>query len=215
MAEDEDGIPRLSSRDMPRGPAAKTAMEAYWRSLRAAGRLPRRRDVDPSRFEGALPHAFVLERAAPGVARLRVAGQGLGALLGVDARGLPLSAFFTPADRPSLRAWLDRCFDGPALVDLPVAAKRAFRPALGGRLLLLPLLDVEGQVTRALGGIFLDGAVGRARVQLGLVEDATTRCEPVGRVVPVAVAQNDGGRRGLAEAPRAHLRLVVDNGRRG
>ena len=49
-------------------------VEAYWRGLSRDEALPERRAVDPSRIDSALSSCFVLERVAPGIGRIRVAG---------------------------------------------------------------------------------------------------------------------------------------------
>ena len=55
----------------------ETAVEkirTYWESLRIEGDIPLRAAVDPRGIEAALEFAFMVERVAPGVARLRLAG---------------------------------------------------------------------------------------------------------------------------------------------
>jgi hypothetical protein len=189
-------------------------IEAHWREIKARSRdLPHRADLDPSRIAGALPHAFVLERAAPGVARLRIVGRALSTLLGTEARGLPLSVFFTPASRDILRRWLERCFDAPAILELGAEARQGvFRTPLTGRLLLLPMLDRDGHVTRALGGLVVEGTKRSSIVKFDLAETPSRfQILPQAQVawaVPSAVAP-----RGLAEPRRPYLRLVVDNSR--
>ena len=74
-------------------------IRAYWESLRHDGQIPLRSDIDPRAIESALPHAFILERIAPQIARFRVAGQHLTQLMGSDARGMPLTAFFMAGSR--------------------------------------------------------------------------------------------------------------------
>lgn len=204
----------LSSRDRPVGRSVLAELEDHWRELKAGSSLvPRRSDLDAGRIAGALPHAFILERAAPGVARFRIAGQSVAGLLGGEPRGLPLTVLFTPASRPGLQTWLDRCFEGPALVDLLVRTPQgSLREPLQGRLLLLPLLDEEGQVTRALGGLLMDGIPRRSNPRFELSE-AVPRIETAGPTVlrrafadaPAPAAP------GLREAERPYLRLVVSN----
>lgn len=206
----------LSGRDLPRGRSALGEIEAHWRDLwtRAGGHLPRRADLDASRIAGALPHAFILEKAAPGVARLRIAGRALTAILGTEPRGLPLTVLFGAASRTELAGWLERCFATPALVELPVeTAQGPFRPALTGRLLLLPMLDQDGDITRALGGLFLDGVPRRTPLRLEL-PGRGGRCEPLRRPAdesgPV-YGQRVAAAGGLRESERPYLRLVVSN----
>lgn len=211
-------VTMLSSRDQPAGRSVLAELEDHWRELKAGSSLvPRRSDLDAGRMAGALPHAFILERAAPGVARFRIAGQAVTALLGGEPRGLPLSVLFAPDSRPDLQGWLERCFRGPALVDLMVQAPQgALRQPLRGRLLLLPLLDQEGEVTRALGGLLLDGLPRRSNLRLDLA-DAVPRIETEIPALPRrAFAQGPAAApSGLREAERPYLRLVVSNPAKG
>jgi hypothetical protein len=204
----------LSSRDRPAGRTILQDLEEHWRELRTGSEhLPRREDLDTARIAGTLPHAFILERAAPGVARLRIAGRSVAALLGSEPKGLPLSVLFTPGARSGLQHWLERCFAGPALVDLFVEASQgALRQPLRGRLLLMPMLDTEGKVTRALGGLLMDGVPRRSGLRFEL-SDAVPRVETLGSVARrVAFAESaETFVPGFREAERPYLRLVVSN----
>jgi hypothetical protein len=206
----------LSGRVPPAGRSALQEIEEHWRELQAASdHLPRREDVDTGRIAGALPHTFVLERIAPGHARFRVAGRSLVELLGGEARGLPLSVLFSPKGREGLAPWVQRCLEGPALVDLLVEASQgALRQPLRGRLLMLPLLDPEGAATRILGGLLTDSTPRSPNLRFDLA-DAVPRVETV---APRAVARQAFGmapgmsaRPGLRESERPYLRLVVSN----
>ncbi len=205
----------LTSRVRPAGRTVLTEIEDHWRDLRAAsGFLPRRSEVDASRMAAALPHAFVLERVAPGVARFRIAGRAVAGVMGGEPKGLPLSMAFAAASRPSLQNWLDRCFDAPALVELLIEAPQGgLRQPLRGRLLLLPLLDENGQVARALGGLLLDGVPRRSNIRFDL-SDAVPRVETVPHPAPKRVFADPAGSAalpGLRETERPYLRLVVPN----
>lgn len=205
MTGDPPDTPFLSTQHLPVGRSVLREVEAYWRGLRGARALPQRADVDPAGLDAALPHAFVLERLAPGVGRLRVAGRALSGYLGTEARGLPLSQLFTGESRAALSRHLDAAFDEPALVEVAVScAPRAFRPRLKGRMILLPLGAPDGQVTRALGALMLDGAPGRGPQRFEAAAEAM-RVEVLG-------AGTARSAPGLGEAGRPWLRLVVSNG---
>ena len=66
------------------------------------GTLPRRAEIDPRAIDSALADIFLIERIAPGLARFRVAGRRLSALMNMDVRGMPLSAIIAPAHRDDL-----------------------------------------------------------------------------------------------------------------
>lgn len=70
-------------------PTATSEMERYWGSLPRTRGVPMSKDVDPAKMEGLLEDSFILERVAPGVARIRVAGRILPAFLGWNPVGCP------------------------------------------------------------------------------------------------------------------------------
>jgi len=186
-------------------------LESYWRELRGARRLPVRTEVEPARIDAILPQSFILEHVAPGIARIRVAGQALSALAGHDLRGMPLSALFDVNSRPALQQWLCRVFGGPAVLDLPLRQTGGFmRPARMGRMLILPLLGVEGAVTRAIGAVVSDGPFSARPIEIHPVEPL--RCEEIGEVRPAPLRAVAGGGGVAARPARRELRLVVSNG---
>lgn len=140
-----------------------STVEAYWEGLRAGRLLPRRSEIDPRGIENALEFAFILERIAPGVARMRIAGSHLTDLMGMEVRGMPASTFFTPAARARFGDTLEAVFDGPATATLDLVAERSIgKPALDARMLLLPLQSDLGDVSRVLGCLVTKGNVGRS-----------------------------------------------------
>lgn len=203
----------------PGAPPMLAALEQYWRHLRGAQRLPVRRAVDPGRIDAALPHAFILERVAPGVARFRVTGQKINTMLGLDGRGMLFGALFADAAAQSAVHWADQAFATPAIIELALfTPRRLLAERHKARLLLLPLTGRDGTVSRALGaieGIGTDNGgmrrwtldplpirvtdLGPARPRL-----VTSRPGPAAR--PANPAQSG------AERPRPALRLVVSNG---
>lgn len=125
------------------------AFHRYWRSLPAPGCAPYRSAVDPRAIEPLLEFAFIAERIAPGLTRLRVAGSHLNDLLGMDVRGMPLSSFIEANDREALSLATASLFEAPATLELDLLSRG--RPDLQGRMLLLPLCSDLGDISRALG----------------------------------------------------------------
>lgn len=129
-------------------------IQAYWQALRHDRDLPFRAQIDPRGFERALSHAFLLERVAPGVARLRISGSRINDLLGLDGRGLPVTALLGETARDPFRRLLEDVFQGPAQARIglysPASAGRA---ALDAEMLLLPLRGHQGEVTGVFGGL--------------------------------------------------------------
>ena len=106
---------------------------------------------------------FVIERIAPGLARFRLAGMGISAILGMDVRGMPLSSVFDAKGRDRLSPALESVFRDTVALDLWLEAERGLgRPALTGRMAVLPLVSTRGLTDLALGCLALDGEVGRS-----------------------------------------------------
>lgn len=138
-------------------PEGFAAMRAHWDARRGAGgALPRRADIDPRGIAPLLHAAFVAERIAPGRARLRVAGRDMSGLMGMEVRGIPLSALFRPAAREPLASALVDLFDGPAALRLRLSAPRKLlHPRRQAAMLLLPLTSDLGDVSRLLGCLLI------------------------------------------------------------
>ena len=92
------GSPRNAEPDFP----AVRAVQQHWEILRAGRVCPTRAEIDPKPLAHCLDVMFVAELVAPTVARLRLCGQQLGELLGMEPRGMPLSVFFQAEARVEL-----------------------------------------------------------------------------------------------------------------
>ena len=162
-------------------------VRAYWEGLRNAGSLPERDRIDPRGIAGALENTFLLERVAPGIARFRIAGMQLHDLMGMDVRGMPVSALFEPAMRSRLADGLESVFSGPAILELWLEAERGIgRPALEGRMIILPLTGIKGETDLALGCLAMEGAMGRAPRRFaisGLMSEVLERRQTIRREV--------------------------------
>jgi hypothetical protein len=145
------------------GFAAISQVEAYWEAIRGARLLPKRSDIDPRGIERALENAFILERIAPGIARLRVAGSHLNDLMGMEVRGMPLTSFFVPGARASVSDLLEVVFQTPAIGSLRMISQAGpQKPELQARMILLPLKSDLGDVSRVLGCFVSKGEMGLA-----------------------------------------------------
>jgi hypothetical protein len=127
-------------------------LRRYWDSMRVNGAVPRRTDIDPRNIQSLLEYALIIEKIAPGLARLRIAGQHLSDLMGMEVRGMPITSFVAPDHRDRLAHALTELFEHPAIVSMDLSAPTSLRqPAVSARLLLLPLSSDLGDVSRALG----------------------------------------------------------------
>jgi hypothetical protein len=149
----------------------------YWNSLRDGLAVPRRSDIDPRGISGLLSNTFIIEKMAPGLARFRVAGTDMSDLMGMDLRGMPMSALFLPEARDDLADALEQVFEAPGILRASLASPKGLRrPDLLGDLLVLPLRDDLGQITRAIGCVGVDGEIGAVPRRF---EFRTLRVDPV------------------------------------
>lgn len=132
--------------------------EAYWTALRRGDDIPSRSQIDPRGLENILSQTFILERVAPGIARFRLAGQKVNDMAGMEVRGMPITAFFTPDARKQLSAALEHMFDAPAIIELELKTEATrLHGSREARMLLLPLRSDLGDVSRALGVFVSEG----------------------------------------------------------
>ena len=150
-------------------PGVLQQVRAYWEALRDTGRLPLRSAIDPRGLATALEQVFLIERIAPGHARFRLAGNLFHDLMGMDVRGMPLSALLDTVARQRLQPALEDVFAEATALHLGLEAERGLgRPAISGRMLLLPLRGAGDEPMMALGVQAVTGAVGRAPRRFGI-----------------------------------------------
>ncbi|WP_296419183.1 PAS domain-containing protein [Pseudooctadecabacter sp.] len=184
-------------------PTALNELERYWTSLPRRLGVPSRADLDPVAMGRQLEDSFILERVAPGVARVRVAGRNIGKLIGMEPRGLPMTAIMLPASRAAMSNYIEAAFTTPAIVELPLTSPRAVgQPVLQGKILLLPLRDDHGQVTRLLGVLVMSGRRGMGGRRFDISDVTAPRVDPVTGLTAV-----EGGR---PARTRPSLRVVTD-----
>lgn len=138
--------------------SAMRQAEAYWTALRRGDDIPNRSQIDPRGLENILSQTFILERVAPGIARFRLAGQKVNEMAGMEVRGMPITAFFTPEARKQMSAALEQMFESPAIVEVQMQTDASrMRGRREARMLLLPLRSDLGDVSRALGVFVSEG----------------------------------------------------------
>lgn len=145
------------------GATGLATLRAYWEALRTPTTLPQRAQIDPRGLATSLHQMMIAEEIAPGLARLRTAGTLYADTMGMDVRGMPLSALFDTMARPALERVLQDVFTGHTAATLLLEAERGLgRPALQAQLLLLPLQPDSTDSTRLMiGCLALHGQTGR------------------------------------------------------
>jgi hypothetical protein len=190
-------------------------VEAYWNGLRNGRPVPARTDIDPRGMQSSLEFAFILERIAPGVARFRLAGMHLTDLMGMEVRGMPLTAMFVPESRAKISAAIEAVCDTPQITTLTLKGERGIgRGSLDAQLLLCPLKSDLGDVNRILGCLQSKGDIGR---QPRRFESVETVSRPLlsGDVqdAPMPEGVTEKGNpipQGFAEARKAYLEKKTD-----
>lgn len=227
-------MPRRSEQQF----SALKEVEAYWEGLRNGRPVPSRADVDPRGMQNALEYAFILERIAPGVGRFRLAGTHLTDLMGMEVRGMPLTAMLMPEARAQMSETLEAVFQTPQVTIVTLRSDRGVgRAPLEAQLLLCPLKSDLGDVNRVLGCLQSKGEIGRQPRRFDIVEvtsrplltDEVSPADlppvrtdlsnqpPAGKLTfpaPKASASDDveGDKREAQEKPRvSFLRLVTNN----
>jgi hypothetical protein len=175
-------------------------LRGYWEALRPAGGLPRRADLDPRGLKSCLHQTLIAEQIAPGLARVRLAGAVFTDLMGMEVRGMPLSALFDPMARAELEGSLRDVFSGKVAVTLRLEAERGLgRPALMGQLMMLPMRGDADTADLLLGCLALRGTAGRTPRRFHILHAKSENLD--GRpIVPATVARRIPV---FAEEPRA------------
>lgn len=159
---------------------------AHWEALRGGALAPARTALDPRAIASALEFVFVAELVAPTVARLRLSGQRLFDLLGMEPRGMPLSVFLAHDARDALDDALRQVAHG-ARVSLPLRGARSLgRPGINARMVLLPLTDGKGQINRVLGVLEYHGQVGRTPRVLSMAAGIELVASDIAASVPLS-----------------------------
>ncbi|WP_170831375.1 PAS domain-containing protein [Jannaschia faecimaris] len=127
----------------------------YWTSQRLGTGLPRRAALDPKEMGPILGHSMVLDRLRAGNVRVRLGGHVMSQLMGMEVRGLPVRAFFDLTDRTRVMDQIEQVFERPATLEFDLISEGA-DGIVTGRMLILPLLDSAGQVTKALAVMVTD-----------------------------------------------------------
>lgn len=219
--------------DRPDAPGLTAELRRRWLALRDGQAVPERADVTAAGMGPVLDYAFILERIAPGSARMRLAGRNMIAVMGCEARGMPISSVLNPAWRGRFSDILETVFQGPQLAELSLFAPADCHgnPACPARMLLLPLRSDLGDVSRILGCLVTETRVTSPPRRFDLMgesfepvikgaptlwpgADPMTEGHPARAAQDMAFAEwgitaDHGLSRGAA--PNGALRLVVDN----
>ena len=133
------------------GSGALAQVEAYWEALRDGRRLPTRDQLKPSALDGAFEHVVLLDRVERGMFRMRFAGRQVVDLMGMELRGMPLSALIQPGQRFQVNQALEEVMTQPARANIDLIHRNG-----RGQLPLLPLSPGKRGVAQALACLVSD-----------------------------------------------------------
>lgn len=190
------------------------AVELDWRKMCGNEVATAPTGIDPLRMDLALPHMFILQRTAPGAARVRVAGQKLHEMMALDPRGMSFSSFFSESARETALELVEATLTLPAIVRIPLTSPRSFgRKPVRGEALLLPMRDASGDLTRVMGVIATELPLRAKTCRWDIDAKRELMCDIQDGHFP---DRRTGPRAQTFDAtpnaqPQTGLRLVVDN----
>jgi hypothetical protein len=124
---------------------------AHWNDMRAGRVAPQRDQIDAQAIAAALPHVFIAQLVAPRVARMRIVGHKVEALVPYDLRGMPLTALFMGSARDLVMESCAQVQSGARAILSLEGARKMGQPPFSARMALFPLCDASGQITHLLG----------------------------------------------------------------
>ncbi len=125
----------------------------YWNALRGKEAAPKRSSLDPQNISGLLGDLFILERNSPVKYTFRLAGTRLCSAYGQELRGQSISSFWSESDRESVETLLYSITEDAAAAVIGIQAQSSAGNSLPLEMLLLPLFQDSGKLTRVLGGL--------------------------------------------------------------
>ncbi len=134
-------------------------LAVYWTNLNR-GDLPRRSDIDPRQLERVLPYLFILDRTGTNDATIRLGSTQLETLTGAPAKGLQFSDLIDPSSRDLIADGFEKLWikNTPQSFDI-TSSFTDERDTISGKVIVFPLRDVFGRVTKAVGALQVMGRI--------------------------------------------------------
>lgn len=123
----------------------------YWNEVRADRPAPRRVEIEPSRIAAILPDTLIIERLAPRKLRFRLAGTRVCEHFGMELRGVDFLSLWSSSDQDILIANIDRTIADATGATLGVKSVTTAGRMTLSELILLPLSNSDGDMTRFMG----------------------------------------------------------------
>ncbi len=91
---------------------------------------------------------------------------------------MPFTSFFTPDARKVIMDQLECVFDGPEVAKISIyTGKEIGRPPISGKVLLLPLKNDQGEISRIMGCFITEGQIGRVPRRFEVESIETTKLQ--------------------------------------
>ena len=123
----------------------------YWNEVRADRTAPPRIEIEPSRIAAILPDTLIIERLAPRKLRFRLAGTRVCEHFGMELRGVDFLGLWTASDQNVLIDNIDRTATDATAATLGVKSVTTSGRMILSELILLPLSNRDGEITRFMG----------------------------------------------------------------
>ena len=147
----------------------------YWESLRAGRIAPARAEIDPQQIKSVLQHTFILEFDPIGGIRFRLSGDKICALMGMELRGMPAYSLIDISDRQEFEHGLHAMTSKPEIVEYRLEGTCGGEYSTTARMLMLPMQDADGNITRVLGGLSMRTPLIDPPLRFKIVEKMRTR----------------------------------------
>ncbi|WP_438748883.1 PAS domain-containing protein [Pararhizobium sp. O133] len=134
---------------------SKTAIEiyAYWDELRGHREVPSRNQIEPAHIRNILADLFILEKAANGDVRFRLAGTRICALFARELRSTTFDALWLGEQTARLRRVANEVMQHKSPVVLSASALASTADRLPTEIILLPLRSPDGDIDRIIGAL--------------------------------------------------------------
>lgn len=121
----------------------------YWDELRAGRPVPGRVEISPTSITRHLSRICIIERPRAGTVRIRLAGATISSRMGMELRGMPFRSLFDLNHRSQAMDAIETAMITPAISVLSLARSGNGGAQYEGQMIILPLSDTRGALTRA------------------------------------------------------------------
>ncbi len=130
------------------------ALYYYWSGLKQGRLVPGREDIHPQQIKRLLPNLFILERFDSNHFVFRLAGTAICERFGREFRAHNFLTLWRGEDRLQMRGHLNDVIGSQSPGFITCRAETIDRVSIDAEILMLPLMDKLGGITKILGSAF-------------------------------------------------------------